>query len=494
MAVAKIKVNAGGFGCPVDVREYIDLLEREGELRRVKTEVDWKHEAGAMSRLVCERRGPAPLFEKVKDYPGQQLAAVLLGPSKPSLHARTALALGLPKDTPVLELIETVRQRLKAPIAPRQVSREQAPCKEVIVPEREFNLLNFPVPWIKEIDGGRYIGTNDIIVTQDPDTGWTNWATYRCMVKDEKRFSILLQPSRQHGGAVLNKYEAMNRPMPIALVISADPVSHLAATTPMNHLVSEADGTGGLRGEAVQIVKCETNDLAVPATAEIVIEGLVLPNERVEEGPFGEFTGHSAHRGKTPVVQVTAITHRRNPIFTMANMGKPWDDYASCAYVMTPAVAKNRLEADGVQIKSAYCYVPGVIVISLKPSPGIQKRVVSTLLSGQRLLSPGLVLVDEDVDVTNVEDVWWAICSRMNPENYELIRNSPTSMLNAWLTPAEREARQAGSWVMDATFPHTWSKQYREDHTKVSDFSHGWSESTQQQILARWKDYGYGDI
>ncbi len=482
-------------GSPADLREFLAVLERAGELRRVPVETDWRFEIGAVSRLVTERRGPAPLFEKVKDYPRQQIAAVLLGPSKHMLHARVALALGFDPRTPTLELIEGVRRRLKNPIAPRRLERAKAPCKEVVLRGKEINLLGFPVPWIKEtLDGGRYIGTWDMIIAKDPDSGWVNWATYRCMVKDNDHFTILLQPAAQHGGAILQKYEAIGKPMPIALVVGADPASHLASIASLEYGVSEAEAAGGLRGSAVELVKCETNDLEVPANAEIVIEAEVLPGERVDEGPFGEYTGHSAQRGQTPVARVTCITHRRDPISTMANMGKPWDDSAIPGAVTSAALAKNRLEAHGIEINSIYYYVPAIAVISLRPRAGLQKQVIATLLSGERKVMEGMVFVDEDVDVTNVEDVWWAICSRMNPSNYEVVRGVPANPLCPSLTPLERECHESSLWVMDATIPYHWSQQYREDHTKVSDFTHGWSEETKRKILARWKDYGYGDV
>jgi len=481
-------------GCPSDVREYIDLLEKAGELRRVRAEVDWKFEAGAMSRLVCERRGPAPLFENIKGYPGQSLAAVLMGPTKPLLHGRVALALGLDKNTPTLDLIEVIRERIKQPRKPVRVPKNEAPCKDVILHGKDANLLQFPVPWIKEIDGGRYVGTWAIVITKDPDTGWTNWATYRCMIKDEHHFAILLQPLRQHGGEILQKYQQRGQTMKFALAIGADPHTHLAAMSPIDPGTCEAEIAGALRGESIPVVPCETSDLEVPACAEFVIEAEIAPGDYTEEGPFGEYTGHSAHRGMLPRASVTCITHRKNPIHCVANMGKPYDDYAVGAYVMTAAAAKNRLEANGLNVKSIYYYVPGSAVVAIKPGPGVQRRIVSTLQSGPRMLAVGVVFVDEDVDVTNIEDVWWAISSRMNGENYEVIRNVAANSLFPWLTPAMRQKKEANVWVMDATFPHDWPKDYREMHTKVSDFKNGWSEATKQKVLDRWKEYGYGDV
>jgi len=130
----------------------------------------------------------------------------------------------------------------------------------------------------------------------------------------------------------------------------------------------------------------------------------------------------------------------------------------------------------------------------VKPAAGLAKRVVSTLLSGPRLMMRGVVLVDEDVDVTDLQDVWWAILSRMNPENYETIPGVAANTLYPWLTPEMRERKQLPVFIIDATFPYHWSKEYREHHTRVADFKNGWSEATKRKVLARWKEYGYGDV
>src|ERR671927_1190777 len=175
-----------------DLREYLEKLESEGELIKVSAEVDPHLEIGAVTRRACERRAPAPLFENIKGYPGHRMAGVLMGPGKQTVHSRIAIALGLDSDTPPLELIEYVRARAKTPREPLLASGVDVPCKENILMGDEANLMSLPNPWIKEIDGGQYVGTWDIVITKDPDTGWTNWGVYRCMVRDEKSFAILL--------------------------------------------------------------------------------------------------------------------------------------------------------------------------------------------------------------------------------------------------------------------------------------------------------------
>ncbi len=232
------------------MRSFIAVLERAGELRRVTTEIDWRYEAGAMSRLVTERRGPAPLFERIKDYPGQQIAAVLLGPTKPNLHGRVALALGLPKETPALEIIEVIRQRLKQPHPPTVVPREGGALQAGDPEGRRgrSGALRRP-PGSRRSTAAGISGRGDIVVCKDPHGDWMNWGTYRCMITGHDQFSILLTTISQHGGQIHAEYDAERKPMPVALVIGADPASHLVSASPIHHGVSEVDASGGLRGE-----------------------------------------------------------------------------------------------------------------------------------------------------------------------------------------------------------------------------------------------------
>jgi phenylphosphate carboxylase alpha subunit len=477
-----------------DLREYLRELEAEGELIKVTAEVDAHLEVGAITRLACERREPAPLFENIKGYPGHRMAGVLMGPGKHTTHSRIAIALGLDKMAHPSDLIRFVRERIGAPINPTLLERSESPCKEIVLRGEEANLSTIPSPWIKEIDGGRYVGTWDIVVTKDPDSGWVNWGVYRCMVKDERSFAILLFPGAQHGGSIFRKYEMRGQPMPVALVVGADPVCQLAAITPMAHGVSEAGAAGGLMGEPPPLVKCETIDLEVPTSAELVIEAEIRPGERTEEGPFGEYTGHTAHFGMMPLARVKCITHRKDPIFTMANMGKPWDDSAPAMSILLSAVATDRLEAHGVSVKSVYYHAPATaVVVSVKPTPGLVKRIVSVLTSGHRvLIGPGIVIVDEDVDVTNLEDVWWAVTTRMHPERFEVFSGVSANPLIPYLTPEERKCRETSLWVMDATFPYNWSDEYRHAHTRVADFKNAWSDELRRRVVERWSEYGFG--
>lgn len=480
------------LGCPNDLRTFMALLEKEEELRRVTAEVDWCYEAGAVGRLAMERGAPAPLFENVIGYPGQQILGGALGPSKkPHLHARIAVALGLPKTTPALELIDIISERIKNPIAAETVDRQSAACKEVIVTQDDVDLEQFAIPWIKEVDAGRYVGTQDIVVTADTAGSWVNWGCYRSQLKGKDSLTIAFAPTAQHGGAILQEYKKL---MPVALVIGADPVSHLVAGAPFPYGVTETDVAGGLRGEAVQVVKCETNDLYVPASAEMVIEALVDPSELVVDGPFGEYTGHVTGPLRVPLARVTAITHRRNPIHTMANMGRLHDEATTISFLVASAVARNRLHEHGISVKSLYYYGPGNPAVSVSLKPGLRERIVSTLVAGSRLIGSGIIFVGEDVDVTDEADIWWAVNNRMNADTLTKVSGISANPLYAWLTPAQRNSREAPVWVMDTTFPYGWDPEYLAVNTKASDFANGFSDETKAKVLSRWDEYGYGDI
>jgi UbiD family decarboxylase len=477
-----------------DVREFITQLEAEGELCRIGAKVDWNLEIGAITRRAIDLRAPAPLFERITGYPaGYRALGCPVGPSTPNVHARVAIAMGMPKDTPPLKLIDVFCERTEQPIPPTRVS--SAPCKENIHRGSAIDLLQFPAPWIHGVDGGRYLGTWHIVVTKDPDTGWVNWGVYRAMVHDRTTLGILLHHARQHGGHMYySKYEARGEPMPIAIAIGTDPLSSLGASASFGFGVNEAEMVGGIRGRPVEVVRCESVDLDVPATSEIVIEGWVPPRKRHLEGPFGEYTGYAVHADPSPVVEVSCISHRDDPILTIANMGKPWDECAVVNGIVNSAVALKALRNAGILVKAAYNFAPNQsIFIAAPPIPGSALRIASTLWSGAtRTDLPYLVIVDEDIDVTNVEDVWWAITTRMHPRNgIHVLEGKVANPLLPWLTPAERDSRLTSGAYFDARFPHDWTAEYKAKHCTVVDFARGWPREVQERVLERWTEYGY---
>ncbi|MDP2726157.1 MAG: UbiD family decarboxylase [Dehalococcoidia bacterium] len=473
-----------------DLREYISKLEEEGEVRRIKTQVDWDLEIGAISRRAIELRAPALVFENVKGYPqGYRVLANLLSGTKP-IHGRLALAMGLPKDTPALELIDRFAERIKNPIKPVKVN--SGPCKDEIYKGDDVNVLKLPVPLIHGKDGGRYVGTWHIDVNKDPDTGWVNWGMYRHMVHDGKTLGWLASPYQQGPQIFYQKYESRGKPMPMAIAIGTEPLCSVAGATGFPPGTPEADMAGGLRGAPVELVRCETIDLEVPAASEIVLEGMVYPGERQIEGSFGEFTGYDAGgRVPRPVFRVHCITHRKDPILTISNAGKPWYESHVVGSINGSAMIKNELEAMGIPFKAVYVMPPttAIIIAAKQEYGGFINTVASAIMCSKSGLSrPYIFVVGEDVDVTNLEEVFWCLTTRLHPEKgIHVLRETIGSPLSPHLSKEEKKAGIGSKVVFNATFPYNWPP---EETPTIIDFEHGWPLEVREKVLARWDEYG----
>ena len=478
-----------------DFRTFLEKLEAAGELQVVTAEVDPKWEAGAISRRGFDLRSPAMLFENLKGYAqGIRLAANFMGPTRPVPQGRLAIALGLSKDTPTVELIEEMRKRLRRRIEPQRIDKKDALCKQVIRTGDQVNLLEFPSPVIHGTDGGPYIGTWHVDVTRDPDNGIMNWGMYRHMVHDRTKLGWWAAPG-QHGMAhYMQKYCPRKEPMPIAIAIGTDPWSSIIAGSQVPRDIWEAEVVGGILGEPVQLVPCETVDLEVPAHAEIVIEGWIYPDERMPEGEFGEYTGYTSGGSRPrPVIHVSCISHRINPILTMSNMGKPWDEYHVMASITLSAQTANELEDRGINFKTVYCPPPvTAFIVSVNPPyPGYAHVLASALWSLKGgIYRPYIFIVGEDVDVTNLEDVFWCVTTRLHPKNGIHIQAfTPATQLWPFLDRKERDNFEGSKVLFDATFPKSWPD---SEIPTIINFERAWPEEIQRRVLERWSEYGLG--
>ena len=314
-----------------DLRAYIQRLGEEGEVLKIKEEIQPVYEVGAIIRRSYDLGAPAPLFLNLRGYPDSRIFGAPIGLSREKNRAcsRFAIFMDMPPESSAIEIIEESLRRIQRPIKPAIV--KEGPCKENILVGDAVDLQAFPAPVLHQGDGGPYIGTWHANITKDPDTGVRNWGRYRLMIHDKKTMGGLFPPAKNIGIHYYTKYEPRGQPMEFAIAIGAEPVTPWVAGTRFPLEVSEADIIGAIRGAPLELVKCETVDLEVPATSEIVIEGFVPPHERKEEGPFGECTGFMASvRAPRPVYHVTAITHRNNPILPVACMEVPVDDSAVC--------------------------------------------------------------------------------------------------------------------------------------------------------------------
>ncbi|MBW2609690.1 MAG: UbiD family decarboxylase, partial [Deltaproteobacteria bacterium] len=332
-----------------NIREFIKTVEKTGDCIQINREVDWDQELGAIGRRVCEMSGPALFFNKIKDYSDEhRVFSGSLG-----TYRRIAIALGMPPDSSVREIFTEYDRRNQHPIKP--VIVKEGPCKENIITGDEVDLYRFPAPMIHTGDGGRYLGTWAITVCKDPDSDWTNWGMYRFMVYNRRHLTGQPRLNSQLGLILHNKYISKNEPMPIALVLGAEPITTFVASASYRKGVSEVDQAGALRQEPVELIKCETNDLLVPATAEIVIEGEVLPDRVGEEGPFGEYPGYRTEGINMGVTwRVKAITHRNSPILSMIALGVPPDANSVATPIASSLAVRDHLKRHGCPVIDVY--------------------------------------------------------------------------------------------------------------------------------------------
>lgn len=436
-------------------------------------------------------REPALLFEKIKDYSSDyKIFANIIGATKPNPYGRACLALELPVDTPPLEIVDELVRRFARPVKPVLV--DWGPCRENIIKEDEVDVLKFPAPHLRGLDGGRYIGTWHTHINKDPDSGWVNWGMYRSMVHDKRSVGWLAIPGQQGPGIYYQKYEAKGKKMPLAIAIGTDPACALASMTPFAPYVNEVDMAGGISGAPVELIKCETVDLEVPATAEIILEGEVGPNERRLEGPFGEYTGYcSSQKAPRPVFHVKCITHRNKPILPVSSPGKPFDDTTFVYSLFSSAALTVELRKLGLPFKSVYL-TPSMLAVIISASetyPGYVHTLSSAIWATKiGIYRPTIIVVGEDIDVTNMDEVIWAMTTRMHPvRDIHIKKRAPGHPLIPFLSPEERENLAGAAVCFDATFPFEW----KETELPIVDFEHSWPKDIQELVISKWKEYGF---
>jgi len=299
-----------------DLRNFISHLEQKGDLFRVKEAIDWKYEIGEQTRKIqtSDLKHPALLFENIKDYPGYRVFTNGLGS-----YEKFAIALELEPETPLKNIVKVFKKRITNPIKPALT--DNGPIKENILLREDVDLLKFPVPWWNKEDVGRYIGTWHLNITKDPDTGVRNVGIYRMQHLSSNTTAISISP-RSHLAIHLSKTEKQERPLEMAVAIGVDEPLIMCAAAAVPFGVDEFYVAGGLRQRPVELVKCNSIDIEVPAYSEIVLEGKILPGVRIKEGPFLDYAGIPKFNPQAPVFEVTGMMFRNNPIFRGAVIGQ----------------------------------------------------------------------------------------------------------------------------------------------------------------------------
>ncbi len=400
-----------------DMREWMAKLESLGQLKRITTKVDWNLEIAEIARRSIQEKGPAILFENIKDHEHTRCTKLFVNGL--TRRNRIALMLGLPEDTPREAMVKEVKKRYRQGVAPVRV--KTGPVKENIVKGNDIDLFQFPVVKWHPLDGGRYIDNFCGVVTKDPETGQLNVGLYRGMVIAKNKISKYMIP-HQHWGQHYLKYQQRGEPMPIAMVYGWDDVLPFVAGSPMAHPPTEYEVMGSLRQKPVELIKCETSDIEVPASAEIVIEGTISPDpgDFENEGPFGEWPGFYGWTRKRPVVKVNCITHRNDPILRGQAEGMKPGVISEGGYIglySHAALLLNYLESAGVPGIMDIIPAPWVVVKLHKTYEG-QARQVASAIWGSCLgleFDKVIMVVDEDVDIYNLRALQLAIRDKIDP-------------------------------------------------------------------------------
>lgn len=476
-----------------DLRDWIDRVERMGELVRVKQAVDCQEEMSAITYLVAKQTpSPAILFERAKGYEKSPIGAKLLwnilGPS----FRRIALTLEEPPDTPTLELIRRVKEKLKQQKPPREVPRSQAAFYENSKTGDDVDLNELPIPKHWPLDGGRYGGTADAVITRDPDTGYLNVGTYRMMLQGKNQVGLYLSPGKDARLHITRAWQR-GQAIQVAAAWGMDPLFMVIGSQTFPKNVSEYEFAGGVKGQPIAVVRGTTTDLLLPASAEFTIEGIIRPNSVKKEGPFGEFPGYYGRpEAGCPLVEVTAVHYRSGPILTNALMADyPSNEQSGFFSIIRSARIWDDLEKLGVPgVQGVYAHPAaaggfGMTVISLEQryaGHAAQALALAAQVPGGAYYTKWIIAVDEDVDPTDTNQVIWAAASRCNPiDDIDILRNT----WSTWLDPTQNppEKRPYGSKALINA-----CKEHR--HLPVFSKRTTLRREIYDQVAGRWRELG----
>jgi 3-polyprenyl-4-hydroxybenzoate decarboxylase len=440
-----------------DLREWIERVDAMGELTRVEGADPHLELGGLVDLYQWEMDNPALLFEKIKGYPQNYKLLANVLTSLP----RISQSLDMPLDATRTQFVKEWRDRLKTfqPIPPQQV--EDGPVLENRQSGDEVDATQFPAPFWHTEDGGNYLGTGNIVVMRDPDTGWVNVGTYRVQVHDAKTLGIMISPGK-HGRLIREKYWARGEACPVAVSFGHDPLLLLMGGLEIDYGEDEFAVAGGIRGEAVKVITAPHTGLPVPATAEIVIEGEIPPNEMHQEGPFGEWTGYYAGGERD--------TYFRSPL--------------------RAAMLWNELEHAGIPgIVGAWSHEAGggrfLNIIAIKQMyPGHAKQVghATTAVHAGAYANRFVIVVDDDIDPTDTNEVLWALCTRTEvTEDVDIVKRMWSTSLDPMAYGGEGGQRYYNNrMIIDACRPYdrldTFPPVARKSQAEAEELRGKWPE------------------
>jgi UbiD family decarboxylase len=447
-----------------DLREFIERVDELGALRRIEG-ADPRHEIGGITEVAAGRADcPALLFDAIKGFPrGYRIFTnATVSPQ------RAALALGI---DPALRPLDA----LKAWMEKRKTLRPHAPAvvKDAAFLKNtrqgaEVDLAQFPAPIWHRHDGGPFIGSGSIVIMRDPDRGdgggWINASIYRIQVHGRNKVTVQFDHAGRHGAIIARKYWDQGKPCPLAVVNGEDPALFIAGFEYLPAGQSEYEFAGAIKGAPIEVYPGPLTGLPIPAHAEIVFEGHLPPDTTRPEGPFGEFTGYYASEARpAPVMEVAAVHYRDDPILLGSPPMKPPRFHFGLPF--RAATIWQNLEAAGVtDVVGAWQHVSQLMtVVALKQRYDGHAQRAALVAAAHSYMARVVVVVDEDVDPSNLNDVMWAVATRCEPsEQLDIVRNAWSSALDPRI-PAADKARGITSHskvIIEACRPFPWIGQF----------------------------------
>lgn len=448
-----------------------DFIAASRQFDRVEDidHADWYEEIGALTEAAAELIPDPPmlLFDNIKGYPaGFRVLSLSIAAPK-----RVAIALGLPLDRTKLELVRLAVRKISAAGSIPPVEVETGPVMENVLTGDDIDMWKFPIPQYHEGDGGRYIGTGDTVLNRDPESGYVNMGTYRIQAHERDLLGLWMSPGQQ-GRQICQRYWDKGEAAPIAATFGGDPLAFMASHTKSKWGHSELDFAGGLRGRPLEVVPGPLTGLPISAHAEIAIEGEVPPPdvESRDEGPFGEWPGY--YSGGTigtgeqqPVIRVKAIYHRDDPI--IMNESPLWPGAQKHGLPIGSGTLWDQMQSAGVQdVTGVYRHNRFWIAVSIKQRfLGHAKQAGLAVLASAEATRNGrwVIVVDDDIDVTDMKEVLWAMQTRVDPAtDIEIIDGMLSSPLDPIMSPEKREKRDHTNSraIVYATRPFLWKDQF----------------------------------
>lgn len=479
-----------------DLREFVAELEKRGWLKRITTPVSCDLEITEITDRVSKREGAgnvALLFENVIGYDIPVLINAF------GSMERMALALGV---STIEDVADEIRTMLKLPYISLQnkldvisiipmIKRainfpkyvKNAPCQEII--ERDPDLDKFPILRCWPQDGGPFI-TLPLVFTKNPATGKRNVGMYRLQKYDKKTTGMHWHIHKNGADNYRDTVSAGKHRMEVAVAIGTDPALTYAATAPLPRDVDEMVFAGFLRHKSVELTKCVTVDIEVPATSEIVLEGYVEAGEVRREGPFGDHTGYYSLADDYPVFHITCITHRKNPIYAATIVGRPpmEDCYLAKATerIFLPILQQIIPEIVDINLPLTGVFHNCAMVSIRKTYPQQAKKVMQSIWGmGQMMFTKMIIVVDEHVDVQNEKEVWWRVFNNIDAKHDIVMVDGPLDVLDH-SSPMAKWGTKLG---IDAT--KTWPE---EGHTREWPDEISMSEIVRRNVDGKWKELG----